>query len=105
MPLVGNLKEYFDKLSDEDKAAIDRLKRWDEFYELNPSLCPHTSVMAAVAEDGAEHPGICLTCGRDDITTSLQGDYPDHEPPTVKTISTAHTVTTAAKWSLEPSNA
>ena len=78
------------------KERLARLKRWSDFYRLNPSLCPHSGIVAPVSEDGKEQPGTCLTCGAENVTT--QGDIPDGEPFTVTYKSTAHTVTVNASF-------
>lgn len=93
-------EDKWKEMLEEARPEIERLRRWDAFYKLNPHLCPHTSVIAAVAEDGKEQPGICMTCEMDGITSDKQGDYPDGEPVTVTYGSTAHTITTQGTFML-----
>ena len=87
------------RLFDKHRPGIDRLKRWSDFYALNPLFCPHSGVIAAVAKDGTDLPGTCLDCGREGVTADMQGDVPDGEPFTITTQTSASTVTADASFS------
>lgn len=90
------MEEQFRK-DPELKERLARLKRWSTFWELNPALCRHVGVVAPVSEDGIEQPGVCLTCGADNVLE--QGEYPDGEPFTVGyTSSNASTVSVSHKF-------
>lgn len=73
-----SLQKYIDE-HPELKPELDRLHRWSDYYEKHPEECPHPGVLAPVDDSGEDLPGVCLACGKTDVTS--EGETPDGEPP------------------------
>lgn len=59
----------------EVKSGLSRIKQWNKYYEQNPTLCPHPLVTGPISMAG-----MCLVCGKEEITAEMQGNYPEGLP-------------------------